>query len=77
MKDGKTDENGNFLANEILLRLPASELQQLYPKLEFMRLKLHTVLHDAGDQIKSVYFVNTGMQSILAVQPVARAWKWV
>ena len=69
LKDRKADGNGKILANEILLRLPDSELQALYHKLEFVRLKLHTVLHEAGDQIKSAYFVNTGLQSILCVQP--------
>ncbi|MGO8796911.1 MAG: Crp/Fnr family transcriptional regulator [Candidatus Sulfotelmatobacter sp.] len=69
LKDRKIEGNGNFLANEILLKLPDRELQELYPKLEFVRLKLHTVLHEAGEQIKSIYFVNTGLQSILSVQP--------
>jgi CRP-like cAMP-binding protein len=33
-----------------------------------MRLKLHQVLHEAGETIKSGYFVNSGMMSVLAVQ---------
>jgi len=37
--------------------------------LEFVRLKLHHVLHEAGETIKSGYFVNAGLMSILAVQP--------
>jgi CRP-like cAMP-binding protein len=37
--------------------------------LEFVRLKLHQVLHEAGETIKSGYFVNSGLMSILAVQP--------
>ncbi|MGH9500728.1 MAG: Crp/Fnr family transcriptional regulator [Terriglobales bacterium] len=32
-------------------------------------MKLHTIIHEAGEQIKSGYFVNTGLQSVLAVQP--------
>jgi CRP-like cAMP-binding protein len=34
-----------------------------------VRLKLHQVLHEAGETIKSGYFVNTGLMSVLAVQP--------
>jgi CRP-like cAMP-binding protein len=41
----------------------------LFPKLEFLRLTLHHILHEAGDQVKSGYFVNAGLQSVLAVQP--------
>ena len=63
------DGNGRGLANEILLKLPASESAQVLPRLEFIRLKLHTILHEAGEQIRSGYFVNTGLQSVLSVQP--------
>lgn len=69
LKVRKTDSNGNILANEILLNLVESEFKTLSSKLEFVRLKLHTVLHEAGEPIRSVYFVNTGLQSVLAVQP--------
>ena len=34
-----------------------------------MRLNLHQVLHEAGETIKSGYFINAGLMSILAVQP--------
>lgn len=51
------------------MRLPRRENEELFPKLEFVRLKLHTIIHEAGEQIKSGYFVNTGLQSVLAVQP--------
>ena len=65
----KTDGNGNGVDNEILLRLPANEYDELLPKLEFVRLNLHTVIHEAGEPIKSAYFVNSGLQSVLTVQP--------
>jgi len=38
-------------------------------KLEFVRLQLHQVIHEAGERVKSGYFVNTGLMSVLAVQP--------
>ena len=37
--------------------------------MEFVRLKLHQILYEAGEKIKSGYFVNSGLMSILAVQP--------
>ncbi len=65
----KTDGNGNSVGNEILLRLPPDEYEELFPELEFVRLNLHTVLHEAGEPIKSAYFVNAGLYSVLTVQP--------
>src|SRR5947209_1909062 len=34
-----------------------------------MSLKLHQVKHEAGEVIRSAYFMNEGMGSVLAVQP--------
>ena len=45
------------------------ECELLYPKLEFMRLKTHHVLHEPGDTLKSAYFCNSGLVSILSVLP--------
>ncbi len=64
-----SDGDGKAIANKILLSLPRKESSQVLPKLEFVRLKLHQVLHEAGETIKSGYFVNAGLMSILAVQP--------
>lgn len=64
-----TDGDGNSVANKILLGLSPKEYSQILPRLEFVRLKLHQVLHEAGETIKSGYFMNSGMMSILAVQP--------
>jgi CRP-like cAMP-binding protein len=63
------DGDGNGISNKILLSLSHKEYEHVLPKLELVRLKLHQVIHEAGDTIKSVYFVNTGVISILAVQP--------
>jgi CRP-like cAMP-binding protein len=38
-------------------------------KLEFVRLKTHHILHEPGDTLKSAYFCNTGLISILSVFP--------
>jgi CRP-like cAMP-binding protein len=64
-----TDGDGNQIHNEILIGLPTREREQLFPKLEFMRLKTHHVLHEPGDTLKSAYFCNSGLISILSVFP--------
>jgi CRP-like cAMP-binding protein len=68
-KSARTDGNGNGVHNEILLQLSTTECDSLFPKLEFVRLKVHQVLHETGDRLKSAYFCNTGMISILSVFP--------
>jgi CRP-like cAMP-binding protein len=65
----KRDGDGNHVHNEILLALPRAESEALLPKLEFVRLKLHQVLHEAGETLKSAYFCNSGMFSVLNVMP--------
>jgi len=66
------DGDGNHVYNEILLGLPLKESDMLLPKLEFVRLKLHQVLHEAGGTLKSGYFCNSGMFSVLTVTPDGR-----
>ena len=66
-KPRRSDGDGNHIYNTILLGLPPKELEMLLPKLELMRLKTHYVLHEPGDRLKSAYFCNTGLISILSV----------
>src|SRR5690348_13569544 len=61
------DGDGNHILNTILLELPPKEREMLFPKLEFVRLRTHHVLHESGDSLKSAYFCNTGLISILSV----------
>lgn len=68
-KPPTVDSDGNVIHNEILLGLPIKESESLFPKLEFMRLKTHHVLHEPGDTLKSAYFCNSGLISILSVFP--------
>jgi len=68
-KPPNADGDGNHIHNEILLGLPAVESELLLSKLEFVRLKLHQVLHEPGDTLKSAYFCNSGLVSILSVFP--------
>jgi CRP-like cAMP-binding protein len=68
-KPPPTDEDGNQIYNEILLELSSDDLVPLLSKMEFVRLKAHHLLHETGDTLKSAYFCNTGMVSILSVFP--------
>lgn len=61
--------DGKEVGNVILRNLPRKELAQLFPLLEFLRLKLHQVLHEPGEAIRSGYFLNSGLGSVLTTQP--------
>ncbi|HEV2469631.1 MAG TPA: Crp/Fnr family transcriptional regulator [Candidatus Sulfotelmatobacter sp.] len=64
-------ENGHErkIANLILQNIGQGECDVLIPMLELVRLSLHQIIVDAGEPIRSVYFPNDGMASVLAVQP--------
>lgn len=64
-----TDGDGNAISNAILLSLPPGECTQILADLELVRLQLHQIIHESGETIKSGYFVNSGLMSVLAVQP--------
>ena len=63
------DGDGREVGNIILRNLPRKESAQLFPSLEFVRLQLHQVLHEAGEAIRSGYFLNSGLGSVLTTQP--------
>jgi CRP-like cAMP-binding protein len=65
----KRDDDGHAVRNEILLKLPRAEWDQLSPGLEYHRLTLHQVIHEAGEALKSGYFCNSGLFSVLSVMP--------
>jgi CRP-like cAMP-binding protein len=64
-----SDGDGNNIHNHILLDLPTREAELVLPELEFVRLGVHHLLHDTGDTLKSAWFCNSGMISILSVFP--------
>ena len=69
----RKDGEGKAIGNLILQGLSKKESSQILDSLELVRLKLHQVLHEAGEVIKSVYFFNNGMGSVLTVQPDGRS----
>jgi Crp-like helix-turn-helix domain len=62
------DPAKNQMASKIVSLSP-EELKRVLPKLELTRLKLHQILCEPGDVIKSGYFIDRGVVSVLAVQP--------
>jgi CRP-like cAMP-binding protein len=64
----KEDGNGR-VSNFILRHIPRKESSQLLPLMEFVRLKLHQVLHEPGELIRSGYFLNNGLGSLLTTHP--------
>jgi CRP-like cAMP-binding protein len=68
-KSRRNDGDGHVVSNKILLGLSRKDRNLALSKLELVRLKLHQVLYEAGETIKSCYFVNGGLISVLAVQP--------
>jgi CRP-like cAMP-binding protein len=66
-KPPPSDDEANQIHNEILLKLPSKERATLFPKLEFVRLERRHVLHEPGDTLKSAYFCDSGLISILSV----------
>jgi CRP-like cAMP-binding protein len=65
----RQDCDGRSIGNQILLVLPQKECNQFFSSLELVRLRLRQVMHEAGETIHSVYFLNDGMGSVLTVQP--------
>lgn len=69
LNSARMDGDGKGIGNLLLLNTPTREWERLYPLLELVRLRLHQVLHEAGESIKSVYFLNNGLGSVLTVLP--------
>jgi CRP-like cAMP-binding protein len=63
----RSDGTGNHIHNEILRGLPRDEFESVFPRLELVRMQPRQVLHEVGDTLRSVYFCNTGLISILSV----------
>ncbi len=65
----KRDADGHHVHNKILLSLPPQEWEQVHPNLEFVHLMLRQLIHEAGETLRSGYFCNSGMFSVLTVMP--------
>jgi CRP-like cAMP-binding protein len=67
LKSDRIEVDGSIVENELLLNLPGKECQALFPKLVFLPLRTHDVLNEAGAPIRYVYFMNSGLASVLNV----------
>ncbi|HKQ05085.1 MAG TPA: Crp/Fnr family transcriptional regulator [Blastocatellia bacterium] len=52
--------------NLILMSLPTSEFDRLFPNLKLVNLTQSRVIYHPGESIREVYFPNTGMVSVLS-----------
>jgi CRP-like cAMP-binding protein len=60
-------------SNQLLAKLPPSELEKIIPFLEHQELARHTVLCDPEEPIRFGYFLNSGMASCLIVTSAGRS----
>ena len=68
LSSSTTDTNGNAIGNKILLSLSRTKCNDVFSAMELVRLKRDQVIHEAGEAIKSGYFLNTGVAAVLVVQ---------
>jgi CRP-like cAMP-binding protein len=59
--------DGHSLANEILLSLPRNVCHNLLRKGQLVSLPVHTILNEVDQPIQYLYFVNSGLASVLSV----------
>ena len=71
-----SDGDGNHIDNTILLNLSSSDYKEVVSRLELVRLKLHQIVYEPGETIRSGYFVNSGLMSVVAVQPDGKVSRW-
>ena len=65
----KTFFDGQPIHNAILLELPRAESERVFVQMEFLQLPSRSVLNARGERIKFVYFINSGLASIMNVMP--------
>jgi CRP-like cAMP-binding protein len=58
---------GNPVRNELLLGLPSQESTSIFSELTFVELRTPDVLQESEEVIKYVYFIDSGMVSILSI----------
>ena len=69
----RSDAAGKAVSNVILLSLPDGEYNLLRPHLEPVQLPQHLILHEPGQKIDFIYFLNEGMCSLVALSRDGRS----
>ena len=59
--------SSNWPRNRLLLALPARNLKQLLPELEHIRCQREQVLLDVDSSLDSIFFLDSGVVSVVAV----------
>ena len=59
--------DGQTIQNRLLMNLPRAQSSKILLKAQAVSLPVHTVLNHADEAIQFVYFINTGLASILTV----------
>ena len=63
----RTNHEGRAVANAILLAMPDEEFQTIRHELRHLELPHHAVLYEPKQRLESVYFLNSGMISLVFV----------
>lgn len=61
----RTNAEGKPVANTILLSTSDEEFNLIRPRLKFVELPHHRTLHEPGQKLEYVYFLNSGMVSLV------------
>ena len=61
----RTNSEGKPVRNQILLTIPDEEFQSLRQQLHYLELPQRTVLHEPKQKLQFVYFLNSGMVSLV------------
>jgi CRP-like cAMP-binding protein len=69
----RSDATGKAVSNVILLSLPDEEYRLLRPHLELIDLPQYQILHEPGEKIGFIYFLNEGMTSLVALSSDGRS----
>jgi CRP-like cAMP-binding protein len=69
----RTDSSGKAVKNVVLLSVPDSEYNLLRSHLEPLPLPQYQILHEPGQKIDYVYFLNEGMCSLVALNRDGRS----
>jgi CRP-like cAMP-binding protein len=61
----RTNPAGKPVANKLLLSISDSEYLRMRPHLQFLEFRNHLILHEPPAKLKYVYFLNSGLVSIV------------
>jgi CRP-like cAMP-binding protein len=61
----RSNSEGKAVANHILLSIPDEEFNIVRPDLEYVELPQHAVLNEPRQKLEFVYFLNSGMVSLV------------